>query len=89
MEKNLVRAALENYIEDMEMQLRGGIADPAISGGLATLCEVHGYGNVMATVSTLWRAKHPGSAFLFGPCVGTGQKGLELANLALATLPPK
>lgn len=81
-ESNAMQVALENAVLNAKIQRGGAIADPAISGSLRLLCEQHGYGNVMATVSTLWRERDPVGAFAFGPCIGTLDYFLRLARRA-------
>lgn len=78
-----LRFALEDGLENAKIQLRGGIADPEITAAVRWLCESHGYGNVMATASRLWRDKEPHGAFAFGPCYATAQKFHDLAEAAI------
>ena len=81
-EKRALRKALKDAVENAKIQIQGGIPDPAISEALRLFCEKHGYGNVMGTVSMLWREKDPISAFAFGPCIGTIDIFMDLAKKA-------
>jgi hypothetical protein len=64
-------------VELFRIQLGRNISDPAITGLLRQLCEKHGYGNVMYTVSELYREKDPYGAFTVGHCVGPIEKFLK------------
>jgi hypothetical protein len=77
-----LKKAMKNAVSNANIQIRGGIPDPAITYKLRVLCDEHGYGNVMATVSSLWRQKDPVGAFAFGPCIGTVDRFLDLAKKA-------
>jgi hypothetical protein len=79
----LLTAALKDFAECAEMQIRGGIADPEWALTLRAFCDQHGYGNVMYTVSQLWREKDDVGAFTVGHCVGTVKAQLMAARKAL------
>ncbi len=74
-----MRKALADAVDNAKIQMRGGYADPELERILSDLCERHGYGNVMATASVLWRRKDPVGAFAYGPCIGTIEHFLKLA----------
>lgn len=76
----VMRVALHEAVEAARDQIQGGIPDPVIRDAVRDLCEQHGYGNVMATASMLWREKDPLGAFVCGPCVGTVEHFLKLAR---------
>lgn len=65
-------------------------ADPAIRQQIEALGQQHGYGNIMATASALWRQElarqglPEGGAFSAGPCVVTAANTLRMVRAALA-----
>ncbi len=75
--------ALADAVTNAEIQMQGGIPDPEIAGLVLDLCERHGYGNVMATASALWRKKDPVGAHACGPCFGSVEYFLKLAKRPL------
>lgn len=78
-----LREVLAAVLADLEIQIRGGIADEEISDTVSYLCESYGYGNVICTASTLWRKRDPVGAFLFGPCAATAAYNVNLIRAAL------
>jgi len=83
------REALKDGLSNAEIQIRGGIKDENIADHLTAICERHGYGNVMCTVSTIWREKDPIGAFCYGGCVATVQRFRNLALSALGMPRPR
>jgi hypothetical protein len=82
-----LREALEDFVDTTATAVHGGIADPKISSQLSRLCKLHGYGNVIATASMIWRAIDGKGAFLFGPCEAVARQQLEKAEAALKAHP--
>lgn len=82
-----IREALEDFVQCAEIQDRGGIADPGLIDALTALCERVGYGNVMTTVSRLWRNKDNNGAFTVGHCVGTVRSQILAGRAALKSDP--
>jgi hypothetical protein len=74
-----IKKLLQSFLRDQEIGLRGGIADRGISEHLKSLCEQHGYGNVVATASTLYREKDPSGGFCFGPCAAVAKANVQEA----------
>lgn len=71
--------------EVLELAARVPIADPNIREAVAKIGDWHGYGNLMATASVLWREKlgeQKGGEFVNGPCRITVER--TLAMLAAA-----
>jgi hypothetical protein len=79
-----MREVLKAFVETSDIQMRGSIANPLIANALRAMCEQHGYGNVIATASRLWRDKDDNGAFTVGHCVGTLKAQLSKARAALA-----
>ena len=77
-----LRIALKEAVSNAKIQIDGGLPDPEISHLLRSMCERYGYGNMMATISSLWRQKDPIGAFAFGPCMGSIDRFMEMSKKA-------
>ena len=84
----LLREALGSVLEDLQIAEREQLVDPHIIVELRSLCSRHGYGNVMASTSALWRyllGEQEGGAFVAGPCLGTVRNRIAEIEAALAS----
>jgi len=71
--------------EVLELAAQVPIADPNIREAVSKIGNWHGYGNVMATASVLWREKLgdlKGGEFVNGPCRVTVERTLAMLTAA-------
>lgn len=85
-ESSLVVDALKDAIENTKIRLQGGFVDERLRAYLSGLCEEVGYGNVMASVSRLWRDKDPIGSFACGMCYGTEESAIKKLQAALSEI---
>ena len=70
-ERDQARRLLDEAMELFRIQAQSPIPDYGLVNELFEMCEQHGYGNVMSTVSVLYRQRDSAGAFTVGHCVGT------------------
>ena len=71
--------------EVLELAAQVPIADPNIREAVSKIGDWHGYGNLMATASVLWREKLgdlQGGEFVNGPCRVTVERTLAMLTVA-------
>lgn len=77
---------LRDARDDFELAAMFPIADSVIANEVRTLGDRHGFGNVMATASALWRenlGNLAGAEFVAGPCRVTVVKRIEKISAVL------
>ena len=90
-EIELLRAALQECIEVLELVEHPRREDPDYGAVVAALGDRIGYGALMSSASASWRRRMKedgfpvGSEFVAGPCQGTVTRALQIARAALSS----
>ena len=71
---------IERMLELLKMCDTTHLVSPAIAHEIKRLCEIHGYGAVLATAQRQWEEKDPRGCFTLGPCKATVKAALEAAE---------
>lgn len=78
--------ALMDAVDLANIQIKGGFVDEVIERELRLMCEHHGYGNVIASASSLWRKKDSVGAFTVGHCLAVVKSSRKLMTAALSRI---
>lgn len=86
-ENEKLRAVLLEVEVDWDLMEQETLVDPDALVELRAICSKHGYGNIMASTSALWRhclGEQEGGAFVAGPCVATVRNRSKQIKAALS-----